>query len=201
MPFLNQQLNLINAHLRSHSLKDKRFQTGRFISLARLAVRNQGGTLVTMPVELNSRHEAAWVGIDDTYPLVVYHRKLGSQYAAVAKAEYGRGNPKLQETSDMLMVVYGKAQRLQLSASELEAQIVSGFPDNMDPAAVKDLGLTMMLVSLAQSTADSETVFAAEYKNVDFRLAPEDILLSVRYTITTQFNKNCYDFCCGNAEE
>lgn len=196
MPFLKEQVNIINTHLRTRSLKDNRFQGGRFISLARLAIRQGTDKQITQPVEMNNNYEAAWVGIDDTYPLIVYHRKLGSAYTTIKQAQFGRGNSTVQETSDMLMIVYGKWEKIKITSEQLEAQIVASFPDNINPVEFAGLGLSLMQVNLSTSSSDSEVVFANEYRNVDFKLAPEDILISVRYNIVTQFNKNCYDFCC-----
>lgn len=199
MPFLKQQVELINEHLKQVSLKDQRFQSGRFISLARLAVRKDGDQNITMPIEMNNNYEAAWVGIDDTFPLVVYHRKLGSVYAT-AQRQMGRENNYIQEQADMLMVVFGKFANLKLTAEQLEAQIVASFPDVFPTAEIAGFGLTSMIVNLASSSSDSEVIFANEYRNVSYRLASEDIMLSVRYTIQTQFRKNCYDFCCDGSQ-
>jgi len=195
MPFLKEQIELINQHLKSGALKDGRFQVGDFNALARLAIKVDGNSKATLPVVMNRDYEAQWVGIDDQKPILVYHRKLTSQYSSAQKQQYGGGKNTLNEVSDMLMVVYANQNLIKLSHEQLEAQIITGFPDVIQKDLISPYGLSLMHVELTNSSVDSEQVFALEYRNVPFRLAPEDILLSIRYKILTQFRKNCYDFC------
>lgn len=187
--FLKEQTELINNHLKAGALKGNRFQAGRFIPLARLATRGE----IAMPIELNVNNEAAWVGIDDTYPIIIYHRKLNSVYSINPDEQRGRKNNVVRENTDMLMVVFAKFANVKMTAEQLEAQIVAGFPDVI---ATPPNGLNNMVVTAAQSSSDSEAIFNNEYKNTPYKLAPEDIMLSVRYSIQTQFNKGCFDFCC-----
>lgn len=197
MPFLKQQIEIINAELRGEVLSDKRFQSGRFESIAVDVSRlNANGGIETFPAIMSSNYEAQEIVVNDTYPVIIYHKVLNKAYAnSPAAGNYGDGNRHMVEKVDAKMVVYGKYAALKLSAEQLEALLATGFPDAIAKTKIAPLKLDNMSVTLTGSNLNAAAVFQEEYKGFDLFLAPEDILFSMRYSIESRFRKGCFNIC------
>lgn len=198
MPFLKRQIEIINEELRENSLKDKRFQSGQYNAIAVDVSRNNEGKIETFPAVMNRNYEAESVGLNDTYPIVIYHKILSKSYTSQV-SQVGNGNKNQIEKTEVKMVVYGKYSSLKMTAEELEALITVGFPDSISKSKISGLKLDSMTVTLSSSNLLSAQVFAEEYKGFDMFLSSEDILFSVKYTIETRYRKGCFDICdCTN---
>ena len=196
MPFLKQQIEIINSELLERSLKDARFQSGRFESIAVDVSRDAGeGKIETFPAIMNNNYEATPITVDDTYPIMIYHKIFSKVYSAENKGNFGDGNNYMIEKADCRMVVYGKYAALKLTAEQLEALITSGFPSGIAKSKIAAYKLDNMTVTLTGSILNAAVVFQEEYKGFDLFLAPEDILFSVRYNIESRFRKGCFTIC------
>ena len=132
------------------------------------------------------------ISIDDTYPIVVYHRVLTSSYTLLTGAQFGSGNPTVRQLNTVKMVVYGKYGALKLTREALEALIVTNFPDNINPPPFQ---LSQMLVQFTGSNYNSRQLWNEEYQGVDFRLSADDIFFSINYTMQSIFKKGCFKIC------
>jgi hypothetical protein len=202
MPFLNQQIQIVNNGLLNLALKDARFQAGRFETIAVDVSRKDAdtGAIQTFPAVMDKNYEAQEITVDDTYPIIIYHKILSKSYVAekVPTGQFGDGNRYVNETTSVKMVVYGKYAALKLTREQLEALITSNFPDNISPVTIQPLKLDNMAVTLKGSDLNSARVWQEEYKGIPLFLAPEDILFSVMYSIDTRFRKGCINICdCG----
>lgn len=199
MPFLKQQIQIVNQGLLNGCLSDARFQSGRFEDIAVDVSRiNANGNIETFPAVMDAGYEAREVVMDDTYPIVIYNKILGKSYSAISSGSFGDGNKAVLEKVDVKMVVFGKYAALKLTSEQLEALITTGMPDAISKAALAPYKLDNMLVSLTGSTLNAAQVFQEEYKGFDLFLSPEDILFSIRYTIESKFRKNCFTICDCN---
>lgn len=90
------------------------------------------------------------------------------------------------------MVVYGKIGKLNLTSEQLEAVISMNFPTILDKNGT---GVDSIFIRLSSSEIDSQKVFNEEYRNIMYRLCENDILLSFRYSIETNFRKGCFNIC------
>lgn len=196
MPFLKEQIGIINSALLNSSLNEERFQGARIERLAWLANVKESERIFTMPVVIDKFAEMKYVGIDDTYPLTIYHRLLNNTYQkSGAKQGYGDNISRTVQTTDMLMVVSGTGNILKLTSEQLEAVLAVSFPDNIAATQIAALKLDYMTVTLLGSDMNNLNVFNTEYRNIDF-VPPEDLLLfSMRYQIETSFRKGCFKLC------
>jgi|ERR1043165_815613 hypothetical protein len=197
MPFLKQQIQLVNQELLESTLKDARFQPGRFEAIAVDVSRTTatGGT-ETFPAVMSDNYEAQEITVNDTYPISIYHKLLNKTYSpAATSGNYGNGNPSVICKADIKMVVYGKYTKLKLTTEQLEALITTGFPDLISREKLSPYKLDTMTVNLQSSNLNSAAVFAEEYKGFEPFLAPEDILFSIKYTIESRYRKNCFTIC------
>ena len=192
MPFLKQQVQIINKLIRATSLSDKRFQSGRYESLAVDVSEKDGEKVKTFPAIMNSNYEAVPVSVDDTFPIIIYHKIVSKTNVPVPDSGYGDGNKGRKERADMRMVVYGKYAKLQMTQEELEALITMNFPDQIAKAEISGLKLDAMLVQWNSSNMNGLQVFNQEYRGIEPFLAPEDIFFSISYSIECRYRKGCF---------
>jgi hypothetical protein len=199
MPFLNQQTLVVNQELLKSSLNDSRFKSGRFEGIANEVIR-EGKTFPCIMSREN--YEAQDITVDDTYPIIIYHKILAKRYdlnnIAGQKSEFGDRNKYVKETVLVKMVVYGKYSALKVSKEELEAIITTNFPDNMDAAnneTLNSLGLDNVTYSMQSTNFLSKSVWSEEYAGNEFRLAPEDIFFAITYQIQSTWRKGCFQLC------
>ena len=197
MPFLKQQIEIINNELREGSLSDMRFRSGRFETIAVDVSRvNASGGIETFPAIMNTNYEAQELVVNDTFPIVLYHKILNKTYSsAPVTSNYGDGNRFVVEKAEVKMVVYAKYAAVKLSAEQLEALITAGFSDSIAKTKLAPFKLDSMTVTLTGSNLNAAQVFQEEYKGFDLFLAPEDILFSIKYTIESRFRKGCFNIC------
>jgi hypothetical protein len=201
MPFLSEQIEIINSSLQSLALSDARFSSGRFEAIAVDVSRKDAdtGAITTFPAVMDKNYEAQEITVDDTYPIIIYHKILSKEYAfdkaPAGPNQYGDGNRYITETASVKMVVYGKYAALKLTREQLEALITSNFPDSIAPVSIQPLKLDNMVVTLKGSDLNSARVWQEEYKGIPLFLAPEDILFSIMYSIDTRFRKGCINIC------
>jgi hypothetical protein len=197
MPFLKEQIDIINKKLSEVLFSDKRFAGAQINGVASLATYKDGDAIKTSPVVMDQNYEARWVGLDDTYPLIIYHRITGISYSQQGNSapQFGRASNKVSQAAEIYLVVYGRFAPLQLTTEKLEALLVAGFPDLVGSEDLAPLGLDSMFVTLISSNLNSPQVYAGEYTGTPLKMSAEDILFAVRYRIDTSFRKNCFSIC------
>lgn len=199
MPYLNELTLVVNQELRKSALKETRFENGNYLGLANEVTREGK----TFPCIMNKDYEASDIAlVDDTYPIVIYHKILSKRYdlnnIAGQRSEFGSRNKYVKETATVKMVVYGKFSALKVTKEQLEAIVTSNFPDNMDAAnndLLTSLNLDNVTYSMQSANFISKNVWSEEYAGNDFRLAPEDIFFSITYQIQSTWRKGCFKLC------
>jgi hypothetical protein len=200
MPFVREIVDYINTTLSDNNLSDSRFSGKQIHGISTLLPRNlsQQATDV-VPGFVNEKGDATYVGVDDSYPLVIYHRSLSKQYEPIEGGGYGDRNSDGMETTNMLMTVFARRDQLRLTAEDLLDIIAMGMPDTLPRSFIlqyNSLGLYFAEVATTGASLDREQAFGDEYKGLaEFPLKPEHIFFTVNYTITTKFKKGCYVPC------
>jgi hypothetical protein len=147
------------------------------------------------PVVMSENYEAQPTAlVDDRYPIVIYHKILNKKYGLNA-AQFGPRNKQVNETVLVKMVVYAKYSAIKMTKEQLEALITANFPDDVDAALYLPYKFINMDVAMQSSNFTSEQVWAEEYRNVPYPLAPEDIYFSITYTLNTIWRKGCFQIC------
>lgn len=197
MPFLDTQVDIINAHLKNEVLSDNRFAQGLVVGLASLVTISEDEAAdKRYPIYYDDQQEPKYIGIDDTYPLVVYHRLTGgSRYTDLEADSYGDAVDRIEMVSDMVMVVFGKRKPLRLNAEDLETMCILGAPSSIPRSVLTGTKIDKMSVQFSSTNMDALAVFGEEYQGVDFRVSPEDFLFNISYSITAQYRKDCVRPC------
>jgi hypothetical protein len=192
MPFLKEIINKVNQSLKTNAINDIRFASGRIENIARSIGRyNSENQLQVFPVVLTDSFDFKDISIDDTFPLIVYHKILSNSYTQQTS------DRNYQSKTDVKMVVYGKVGRINLTPEQLEAVFSMNFPTILDKSGTN---LDSIYIRLLSSEMDGQKVFNEEYSNIDYRLSENDILISFRYSIESAFRKGCFNICdCGEA--
>jgi len=203
MPFLDQQITVVNQELLKVALNDARFESGRFNSLAGEVIRDGKTFPCIMSQDAGKGgYEALDLAvIDDTVPIQIYHKVLAKRYELNVqgqKSEYGDRNKYVKETVLVKMVVFGKFSALNVTNEQLEAIITTNFPDNIskgDNSLADSLNLDSLTYAMQSTNFLSKSVWQEEYTGYEFKLAPEDIFFSINYTINSTWRKGCFQLC------
>jgi len=200
MLFLENKITLINQYLKQDALYDSRFQPGYFINaIAQTAAMQSiegNDKLQYLPVVYNKQaQEYNYIGLDDTYPIIIYHKHLQTTYVDLELNER-------KETNKMQMVVFGRLDALNLNAETLGALLVTGFPATIKKNDYSNLPIVINSVTLTDAQPDAQAVFAKEYRNTAYQLGPQHALLQFGYTIESTYNRKCFDICgCLSTEK
>lgn len=154
-----------------------------------LRLKRVGDTEVQQifPCVVSKSGECIEAIVDNTKPLIIYHKLLGMNIQLLASRSFGDSAGDVQSTHNMQMVVYFGRDHLPMTMEDLYIQINHYIPEQIEAYSpykrivIKQTGLNANVLQ----------IFQAEYKNVPYRLRPNDVLFTINYTIETVINKNC----------
>jgi hypothetical protein len=114
MPFLKQQVEIVNTLLRQDALADKRFEAGMYNAIAINVSRTDSTCSQICPGVMSENYEAQPTAlVDDRYPIVIYHKILNKKYGLNA-SQFGQRNKQVNETVLVKMVVYAKYSAIKM---------------------------------------------------------------------------------------
>lgn len=198
MPFLKQQVEIVNNWLRATALAEERFAAGRYETLAVDCNRKDNdGKIEGFPAIMDENYMAQEITVNDTYPIIIYHKAIQKKYTT-QQQQFGDRNKGVVETVQMKMVVYAKYASVKMRQEQLESLITTNFPDEIPDSLARPLKLDQLMTDMAGSNLNSAALWNEEYRNVELALAPEDIYFSVNYLITSTWRKGCFKICDCN---
>lgn len=156
------------------------------------------GSEVNGVAELVSRDESTlpeidgkFVGIDDIYPVRIYHRILSMSSKIDTKGGYGNAVGDVVNTYSITMVVFLQHERAGRYPDELILLIQANMPDRLKIVPYKDIKVTFTGAQL-----DSQSTWVQEYRTgADYRLKSDQFLFKINYNIETTFSKGCFKEC------
>lgn len=140
----------------------------------------------TLPAMVDRFGEGTYVGLDDTYPLQLYHRMLTLAISYPAASGYGDSQADTLNTFGMLMVVYMQQRRVDLALDELLLTLQELIQFQQPIAPYK-----MITVRATGTQLVSSTVFGQEYQNTGDRIPPGAFLFSISYQVEVRYRKGC----------
>lgn len=196
MPFLKQQIEIVNGLLRKTALADKRFADGKYEAIAHDVSRtDREGKIDYFPAVMDENYQAQEVTVNDLYPVMIYHKIRSKAYGITPGAGVGDRNTGVTEQVNVKMVVYGKWSKIKLTQEQLEALITTNFPDNVSNDLYRPLKLDSLNIVLRGTNFNSAQVWQEEYRGTDLKLAPEDIYFSLTYDLISTYRKGCFKIC------
>lgn len=191
---------IINSALRAGQFASRKFQTGVWHGLAHLLpkieIHQEVETKTVQPAVVYNSGESTDVTYNDTYPITFYHRLYSpSIYEDDLNENYGDPGNFVKETADMVMVVIGDRNKLQVLQEDVGAAIWASIPREITQAQAAAFGLMSGLIIPGEVNNESEDVFNQEFKGVEYNLAPQNFMISVRYKIITVYSDSCFNLC------
>lgn len=195
MPKLNQIISYINGRI-SNKLNDERFQGGQYLNeIVELVPVFEGEVRTTFPAIIDHYGEGTSAVIDDTLPIQIYHRLIGTEYESVPVDNYGDPGNTIQETANMLMVIISDRNKIHLHGTDLMSIVLASIPQEVPGTLLNSWTLYSANVELSSANTNMEEVFKNEYNVETYGLKPNSIMYAVSYKIITTFDKNCFLTC------
>ena len=135
--------------------------------------------------------DGKFVGIDDIYPVRIYHRILSMTSKIDPKGGYGNSSGDVVNTYSIAMVVFLQHQRSGKYPDQLILQIQANMPDILKIVPYKNIK-----VVFTGAVLDSQANWVQEYRSgTDYRLQSDQFLFKINYSIETTFSKGCFKEC------
>jgi hypothetical protein len=129
-----------------------------------------------------------YIGIDDTYHAMLYHKKLTIGSTTVPRSGYGDNEASLQNTYGMAMILYYNEKKCGFTADKLYTFIQSSIT-----GVLKSEGYRSIRVNVLNAVLNDAQVWAQEYGASPFKLAGPQRLIQVNYSIVMVLDKNCIE--------
>lgn len=157
------------------------FSGAKTYGIAHPAVRDQ---------ELLPAIGEKYIGIDDTYPMQVYH-KLNTLTSSLQPIRaYGDQRGAQVNLWGMAMIIFNNGKRTNLTSDGIVLLLQSNFPQSI----LSDYYLSVNLTFQGANLNDQQ-VFSQEYRTDKYRLFTNQNLIQVNYTLETVFKKGCFIKC------
>jgi hypothetical protein len=186
----HQIVSYINNELKTRQFSSGRFQKGSFDGIAELVEKDSE----TKPCIVDKNGDAEYVGIDDTKPFQVYHRVLNPDVEWDSENDFGNKR-SIKEITNMLMVVMGDRNRLQLTAEDIKTGIVAALPLELPDSELNNLGLKTANIIPGTFNWDKIEVYRGEFNLKETILNTNTILFSFEYQIETVYDQSCFTLC------
>jgi hypothetical protein len=183
-------VDFINSELTTNQFSSKRFQTGSVRGIAELVTTEEE----TKPAIVDRYGDCTYVGLDDTYSFQLYHRVIQPTAELNIEEEFG-DRKNIKENTEMLMVVMGDRNRLQLTAEDIKTGIVAALPLELPVSELNSLGLRSANIIPGSFNWNRQEVYEGEFKLEETLLKTNTIMFSFTYTIETVFDQACFTLC------
>ena len=127
-----------------------------------------------------------YIGVDDTYPAMVYHKLLSIASTTIPRSAYGDNEVNLQNTYQMAMVIYINEKKTGFLPEELYTLIQSSITGVLKAESYKS-----MRVGVSSAILNDAQVWTQEYGQSPYKLSGPQRLFQINYSIIAVFDKNC----------
>lgn len=162
----------------------------RLYGLAQTMIRIQGSEREFLPCVVDKTGEGEYVGLDDVYSIIVYH-KLNNISSSQTNKGMGDRFGDIQNNYTLSAFVYWDRKRCNKMPDELLLALQA-----RTPIMVTDLQDTKTLrIRITGANTNSFQNYSTEYQGTEFKLAANYNLMKIDYTIETTFNPDCLKDC------
>lgn len=198
MPNLRGITTLINNTLQATCFSTQKFQGGSYSDLAYMVIEEptqENQLEIRRPAVVANSGESIPVNVDDTYPVVVYHRNTNLFYEDEQTESFGDAGQDIRETADMVLICIGDRDFLQVVQEDVVSAIWANIPRNLTASQLSALQLDKVIIEPGEVNVQPMEVWQQEISNVAYGLDPQHFMLSIKYRIISIYNKNCFQFC------
>jgi len=198
MPYLKYIVSYINQTLNQKLLNDDCFSNKKVIGLAQSLPKNSGERIQLLPSYVDHDGEAQYVGPEDDYDLIIYHRinniTIGK---ALNQRAFGDTRHLDAHVAKIALLVFGRRDRIKLTNDELAILLQAAMPEAATKEILKELQFQAANINLTDIILNDLQVFQEEFQNVTYFLKPEQFLFKINYTIESAFLKECFEKNCN----
>lgn len=192
MSFIKPIVQTINQQLNAKLLSDNKYADKWIIGIAQSLPVYADKALQLIPSYVDNNGESIYVGPDDTYDYIAYHRVNSWTPTKANLKSYGDTKAVDANIVRMSYVVFGRRDRLQMSNDELAFLIQMNFNESVDKTLLDSLQLKTCNINITDIILNDLQVFKEEFQGVEFFLKPEQFLFKINYTIESAFIKKCF---------
>ncbi len=116
----------------------------------------------TLPLVLNADGEGKYVGVDDSYPLTIYHRILGTIKPVATKKGFG-DNVWYKEQAQVKLVVFYPKKSYKKELEATLATIKANFPFFITKKMKTDLRVKSVRIIPGETFSNTPRVYQDEY--------------------------------------
>lgn len=164
----------------------------RVYGLASTMIRtsNTANQNQSIPATVTKDGEGNFVGIDDTFPMQLYHRLNSVASSLVAKSGFGDNAGDYRNVFNCSMIVYLNRKKTDMFPDDLFLRIQNEVESPVAMENFRNIAIVFAAMNLNETA-----IFAAEYSNTDFKISTDSNLFSITYTIEAIYQKNCLKLC------
>lgn len=149
---------------------------------------------LALPAVINDKGEAKYIGIDDKYNLIVYHRIITTTPSKKKAGQYGDGNKRTTITNKMSMVVFANREKLKITQEVLANYILASIPTNIDKEILSKESLSECTIDVLDVNFNSSALYKREYLKDGF-FKPNQMFFEISYQIVYSFHSDCINTC------
>lgn len=131
-----------------------------------------------------------YIGLDDTYPMQIYHKEVGLTSGETTGSGYGDNIKNIINSHSMAMIIYYNSAKTRVGTDQLYMLVqkkISGI--------LKSPGIKYARIIVNSAILEDARVYVQEYGAGKVRLKPSQRLIQVNYTVQIVFDKNCVPAC------
>lgn len=197
MNYLNKIVRSINASLEQSCFKKKPFQNRYVVDVCEVFQRNENEITQSLPGYINHDGEITYVGPDDEYNLIIYHKVNSIFFSKLVKSAYGDSRGLDTQTASMSMIVFCKRDAVRITNTDMALLLQANFPEAASADLLQQLQFKKCSMAIGNAVLNNLQVFQEEYQGVGYFLKPEQFLLKLNYSIESTFLKECFNTCCN----
>lgn len=144
-----------------------------------------------VPGVVDKDGEIKYVGIDDIFSLITYHKLLSCTTTVVASTGVGDKLNDLKNTYSMSLIAWWNMKKVNMIHDEMLMIFQARIPRMLKVNLLKGPAI----IATTSSIMNSLQVFASEYREENVWLPEKMNLLQVNYTIETIFQPDCIPVC------
>lgn len=196
MPFIDKIVNFINDEILVNGLGSAKFAGSDLNGIAFPVPQQDGQAVTWFPGVLNADGSIKAVGVDDRYPLRIYHRVNSAAPQTSNQTQYGDGINRYRDSYNLSMIIYGNRDLIGIDIFSLEALILSKFPSELSKSMKNDLRLLQTTITLGDRQFDPFKVWVEEYRQMtNIGLKANSLLFRINYRIDEIYDKSCFELC------
>lgn len=169
----------------------EKYPDAKFYGLTQPIARIDGDRTEVFPGVITPNGEIQYVGIDDIYSAILYHKNISISSTLNRRSGFGDSMGNWTTVFNNSLIIYVNRKRICAMPDDLIFFIQSNFPDEIKIEPFKKIDILFQSVIL-----NTAQVYENEYQDVQEKvLDPSKSMMAINYSIEATFSKNCFSEC------